>query len=45
MRYLELGNGFTFIERQKRMIIDEDDYYLDLIILSQEAEKGLLLSN
>jgi len=26
---LELGNGFTFVERQKRMIIDGDDYYLD----------------
>jgi len=28
---LELGNGFTFVERQKRMIIDGDDYNLDLL--------------
>lgn len=28
---LELGNGFTFVERQKRMIIDGEDFYLDLL--------------
>ena len=26
---MELGNGFTFVERQKRMIIDGEDFYLD----------------
>ena len=28
---MELGNGFTFVERQKRMIIDGEDFYLDLL--------------
>lgn len=28
---LELGEGFAFVERQKRMIIDGEDYYLDLL--------------
>ena len=28
---LELGNGFTFVDRQKRMIIDGEDFYLDLL--------------
>lgn len=28
---LELGAGFTFVERQKRMIIDGKDFYLDLL--------------
>lgn len=28
---MELGAGFTFVERQKRMIIDGDDFYLDLL--------------
>ncbi|MBZ4188125.1 PDDEXK nuclease domain-containing protein [Niabella beijingensis] len=28
---LELGKGFAFIERQKRMIIDGEDFYLDLL--------------
>ena len=27
---LELGRGFAFVERQKRMIIDGEDFYLDL---------------
>jgi predicted nuclease of restriction endonuclease-like (RecB) superfamily len=28
---LELGIGFTFVARQKRIQIDNDDYYLDLL--------------
>ncbi|WP_367890009.1 PDDEXK nuclease domain-containing protein [Polaribacter batillariae] len=36
---LELGNGFTFVERQKRMIIDEDDYYLDLLFYHRKLKR------
>ena len=28
---LELGGGFTFVARQKRMTIDDEDFYLDLL--------------
>ena len=28
---LELGVGFTFVARQKRIQVDSDDYYLDLL--------------
>jgi len=28
---LEFGHGFTFVERQKRMIIDDEDIVLDLL--------------
>jgi predicted nuclease of restriction endonuclease-like (RecB) superfamily len=28
---LELGQGFAFLERQKRMIIDGEDFHLDLL--------------
>ncbi|MBI5709499.1 MAG: DUF1016 domain-containing protein [Candidatus Eisenbacteria bacterium] len=28
---LELGAGFTFVARQKRITVDYDDYYLDLL--------------
>ena len=28
---LELGVGFTFVARQKRIQVDKDDYYLDLL--------------
>ena len=29
---LELGVGFTFVARQKRIQVDSDDYYLDLLL-------------
>jgi predicted nuclease of restriction endonuclease-like (RecB) superfamily len=28
---LEFGHGFTFVERQKRLIVDGDDFQLDLL--------------
>lgn len=28
---LELGSGFAFVARQKRITVDNDDYYLDLL--------------
>lgn len=36
---LELGKGFAFVERQKRMIIDEDDYYLDLLFSHRKLKR------
>jgi predicted nuclease of restriction endonuclease-like (RecB) superfamily len=36
---LELGKGFTFVERQKRMIIDDDDYYLDLLFFHRKLKR------
>ncbi len=36
---LELGNGFAFIERQKRMIIDGDDYNLDLLFYHRKLKR------
>lgn len=32
---LEFGNGFTFVERQKRMTIDGDDVVLDLLFYNR----------
>jgi predicted nuclease of restriction endonuclease-like (RecB) superfamily len=28
---LELGSGFAFVARQKRIQMDNDDYYIDLL--------------
>ena len=28
---LELGGDFTFVARQKRITVDNEDYYLDLL--------------
>ena len=36
---LELGVGFTFVERQKRMIIDEQDFYLDLLFYHRRLQR------
>ena len=36
---LELGVGFTFVERQKRMIIDGEDYYLDLLFYHRKLKR------
>ena len=36
---LELGSGFTFIERQKRMIIDGEDFYLDLLFYHRKIKR------
>lgn len=36
---LELGKGFAFVERQKRMIIDGDDFYLDLLFYNRNLKR------
>ncbi len=36
---LELGNGFTFVDRQKRMIIDGEDFYLDLLFYHRKLHR------
>lgn len=36
---LEIGKGFAFVERQKRMIIDEEDYYLDLLFYHRKLKR------
>ena len=36
---LELGKGFAFIERQKRMIIDGEDFHLDLLFYNRNLKR------
>jgi len=36
---LELGSGFCFIARQKRMQIDSRDYYLDLLFYHRKLQR------
>ncbi|WP_408899815.1 YhcG family protein (plasmid) [Nocardioides sp. R1-1] len=36
---LEVGTGFSFVERQKRMIIDGDDFHLDLLFYSRPLRR------
>jgi predicted nuclease of restriction endonuclease-like (RecB) superfamily len=36
---LELGKGFAFVERQKRMIIDGEDFHLDLLFYNRNLKR------
>lgn len=36
---LELGGGFAFVERQKRITLDGDDYYLDLLFYHRRLRR------
>jgi predicted nuclease of restriction endonuclease-like (RecB) superfamily len=36
---LELGAGFSFVARQKRMAIDDEDYYLDLLFFHRKIKR------
>lgn len=36
---LELGDGFTFVARQKRIMIDSEDYYLDLLFYHRRMRR------
>lgn len=36
---LELGAGFTFVARQKRLLIDDDDFYLDLLFYNRKLKR------
>ena len=32
---LELGNGFTFVARQKRILIEDDEFFVDLVFYNR----------
>ncbi|WOP17470.1 YhcG family protein [Raineyella sp. LH-20] len=36
---LEVGTGFTFVERQKRMVIDDKDFHLDLLLYHRSLKR------
>lgn len=36
---LELGNGFAFLERQKRISVDAEDYHLDLLFYHRKLKR------
>ena len=36
---IELGNGFAFLERQKRISVDGEDYHLDLLFYHRKLKR------
>ncbi len=40
---LELGSGFAFLERQKRIVVDGEDFYLDLLFYHRRLRRLVLV--
>jgi len=40
---LEFGHGFSFVERQKRMTVDGDDFYLDLLFYHRVLKRLVVI--
>ena len=40
---LELGNGFTFVARQKRLLVEDDEYYADLVFYNRLLQCYVLI--
>jgi len=40
---LELGSGFTFMARQFRIQVDDDDYYIDLLFYNRKLKRLVAL--
>jgi predicted nuclease of restriction endonuclease-like (RecB) superfamily len=40
---LELGTGFAFVERQKRITVDGDDYYVDLVFFHRRMRRLVII--
>jgi predicted nuclease of restriction endonuclease-like (RecB) superfamily len=40
---LELGVGFAFVERQKRITVDGDDYYMDLLFFHRRLRRLVVI--
>jgi len=40
---MELGSGFTFVARQKRITVDNDDFYLDLLFFHRDLRRLVVI--
>jgi predicted nuclease of restriction endonuclease-like (RecB) superfamily len=40
---MELGAGFTFVSRQKRIIIDGEDFYIDLLFYHRDLRRLVVI--
>jgi len=40
---LELGVGFSFVARQKRITVDNEDYYLDLLFFHRKLKRFIAI--
>ena len=40
---LELGSGFSFLARQKRIIVDEEDFHMDLLFFNRDLKRLVVI--
>ena len=40
---LELGSGFSFVARQKRIQLDGDDFYIDLLFYNRKLKRLIVV--
>lgn len=40
---LELGNGFTFVARQKRILLEDDEFFIDLVFYNRLARRFVIV--
>lgn len=39
---LELGNGFTFVARQKRILVEDDEFFVDLVFYNRIGRRFVI---
>lgn len=39
---LELGNGFTFVARQQRILLEDDEFFIDLVFYNRLARRFVI---
>lgn len=39
---LELGNGFTFVARQKRILLEDDEFFIDLVFYNRLGRRFVI---
>lgn len=42
---LEPGNGFTFVARQKRILVEDDEFFIDLVLMTLSSDTNTIVAS
>lgn len=42
---LEPGNGFTFVARQKRILVEDDEFFIDLVLMTLPSDNNTIVAS
>lgn len=42
---LEPGNGFTFVARQKRILVEDDEFFIDLVLMTLSSDNNTIVAS